>query len=128
MISFSTDYVIYYYYSTSLAFPDECDPETVHDFVSASSQSGWLCWETLVELKLFEERAVHLWRRKHQDRALSIKLTPVDVDVALGMRMGSTDSMLEESVDVTEVRERKKAWPSITVAVSICRSKQKKDL
>ncbi len=128
-------YLLLFYYSGIFCLvADVCDPDSLHEFglvgrqpAGRSVQGGWLCSETLVELKLYE-RAIHLWRRKHQDKDLTVKLTPVDVDVALGRQHGPPSSvplhhgggmeMMEESVDVAEFRERKKGWPAITVAVS----------
>jgi len=80
-------------------------------------QNGWLNTKTtLVELKL-REKAVHLWRRKHQDLAqILVKVTPVDVNSANHQH----PSLDEESVDVAEVRERSgKTWPVVDVAVRL---------
>lgn len=78
-------------------------------------QTGWLGKETLVELKLYE-KAIHIWKKKHQDKDLYVKVTPVDVAVA-SQQSFSMD--LEESLDINETREKNKVWPIVNVAVRI---------
>ncbi len=118
-------------------FSDVCDPSKVDMFgsppnnpSSCSTQSGWLCLEKLVEIKLME-KSVQMWRSKHKDRRLRVKLTPVDVGTVIGVGNSSSNSgnsgncsalqlmHMDESVDVDVARERKAAWPIVSVAVSL---------
>ena len=78
-------------------------------------QTGWLHNDTLVEIKLYE-RAVHIWKRKHEGKDLFVKVTPVDVAQA-SQQSFSMD--LDESLDISEtIARRNKSWPIVNVAVS----------
>ena len=110
----------------------DCCTSAIDTFGSISSPprgrpvlGGWLCHETLVELKLLERSSVHLWRSKHRNKEISVKITPVDVNT-VGACGGSASSrnpplaclVQEESVDIADYRERSPIWPAVHVAVS----------
>jgi hypothetical protein len=104
----------------TIYFPlDSCDVTFVHEFGFINPKrkmvhTGWLADDTLVEIKLFE-RAVHIWKRKHEGKDLFVKVTPVDVALA---NQQSFSMDLDESVDISETRARNKSWPLVNVAVS----------
>ena len=99
---------------------DRCDVSAVHDFGRTGPgraslvQTGWLGLDTLVELKVYEPDSIRIWKKKHADKELYIKVTPVDVALA-AQQSFSVD--LDESVDISETRMRNKAWPLVNVAV-----------
>lgn len=97
---------------------DMADPDSIHEFgfintQESLTQCGWLTKETLVELKLFE-KPVQIWKKKHQNKNLFVKITPVDVKEA-GQQ--SFCSEMDESIDIAETRFKGKSWPVINAAV-----------
>lgn len=96
---------------------DMADPDSIHEFgfintQESLTQCGWLTKETLVELKLFE-KPVQIWKKKHQNKNLFVKITPVDVKEA-GQQ--SFCSEMDESIDIAETRFKGKSWPVINAA------------
>ena len=86
-------------------------------------QRGWLIHETLVQLKLHGGSALQIWKQKHKNKDLYIKVTPIETSRssfheggALSSRQNSID--MEESTDISETREKRKNWPIVEVAVS----------
>ena len=86
-------------------------------------QRGWLIHETLVQLKLHGGSALQIWKQKHKNKDLYIKVTPIETsrssfneEGALSSRQNSID--MEESTDISETREKRKNWPIVEVAVS----------
>ena len=86
-------------------------------------QRGWLIHETLVQLKLHGGSALQIWKQKHKNKDLYIKVTPIETSRssfheggALSSRQNSID--MEESTDISETREKRKLWPIVEVAVS----------
>ena len=67
---------------------------------SKDIQRGWLTSETVVQLKIFGEKALNIWR---EEKEFSIKVTPVKAD-----RQNLEDSLSEDS----------QSWPILEVAVS----------
>ena len=85
-------------------------------------QRGWLIHETLVQLKLHGGSALQIWKQKHKNKDLFIKVTPIETSrSSLGegvtsSRQNSVD--MEESTDISDTRAKRKQWPVVEVAVS----------
>ena len=98
------------------------DDSLVHNFgfISALNRSdvqmGWLCAETLVELKL-HDNAIEMWKKRHKNKDLFVKITPVDVNQAQHNQQQSLSLDLDESLDVSLTRANAKSWPIVQVAV-----------
>ena len=88
-------------------------------------QRGWLIHETLVQLKFHGGSALQIWKQKHKNKDLFIKVTPIETSKAsmnlaneggaLSSRQNSID--MEESTDIAETRAKRKVWPIVEVAV-----------
>ena len=79
---------------------------------SKDIQRGWLTSETVVQLKIFGEKALNIWR---EEKEFSIKVTPVKAD-----RQNLEDSLSEDSqsMDLNGTRDTFQRWPILEVAVS----------
>ena len=89
-------------------------------------QRGWLINETLVQLKLHGQSALQIWKQKHKNKDFYIKVTPIKTSKSAShlsnatttpSRQNSVD--MDESIDISETRSRKKLWPIVEVAVSL---------
>ncbi len=104
---------------------DRCDVSVIHDFgllnnndaASSAIQTGWLGTDTLLELRLYED-ALQIWKKKHADKELFLKVTAIDVELANQGRSMSLDIGDDVSVDIAETRDKQKSWPIVNVAVS----------
>ena len=47
-------------------------------------QSGWLTHETVVQLKLQGSKAINVWKKKHADKKLYVKVKIVNLRVLKG--------------------------------------------
>ena len=83
-------------------------------------QRGWLIHETLVQLKLHGQSALQIWKQKHKNKELYIKVTPIETsasNVSTKTRSRQNSIDMEESTDISETRSRRKMWPIVEVAV-----------
>ena len=84
-------------------------------------QRGWLIHETLVQLKLHQPSALNIWKQKHKNKDLYIKVTPLQTSQSgyeFSRRNSRQDSIdMEESIDISETRATRKVWPIVEVAV-----------
>ena len=84
-------------------------------------QRGWLIHETLVQLKLHQPSALKIWKQKHKDKDLYIKVTPIQTSQSgseFSRRNRRRDRIdMEESIDISETRATRKVWPIVEVAV-----------
>ena len=84
-------------------------------------QRGWLIHETLVQLKFHGGSALQIWKQKHKNKDLFIKVTPIQTSKAneggdpLSSRQNSID--MDESIDIADTRAKGKVWPVVEVAV-----------
>ena len=80
-------------------------------------QRGWLVNETAVQLKIFGEKALNIWKKKHKNKEFYIKMTPVKANKStFGDLPCSNDD--SQSLDMSATRDRWQSWPIMEVAVS----------
>lgn len=82
------------------------------------TQRGWLTNETVIQLKLYGEKGLHIWKKKHKNKEFYIKVTPVKFDKHLGDSGFQSFSDDSQSMDLCATREKFKRWPLVEVAVS----------
>ncbi|KAJ9595971.1 hypothetical protein L9F63_012864, partial [Diploptera punctata] len=78
---------------------------------------GWLTTETVVQIKLFGDDAIQLWKRKLQGRKIYVKLTPLVLSRKKTLDFIPVENLLEESMDTQDVTERSDVWPLAEVTV-----------
>lgn len=84
----------------------------------SNSQRGWLTSDTVVQLKLFGEKGLNVWKKKHKAKDFYIKVTPVKGNrSSLEESMSFTDD--SQSLDMNATRDKWQRWPIVEVAVSI---------
>ena len=75
-------------------------------------QRGWLTDEQLIQFKLCPG-ALSLYKKKHAGHRLWVKLTPLVKE----WQHQDTAELLEDSVDIQDVRSRSGVWPIVEAAV-----------
>ena len=55
-------------------FTEPCDVESVADF-STEFQRGWLTSESIVQLKLFGDNSLNIWKSKFEGQQLCVKVS-----------------------------------------------------
>jgi len=73
---------------------------------------GWLTKETIVQFKLFNE-PIQMWKKSLRGKTFRVKVTPIGVNSSNTM---DDNSIVEDSMDVTEMRNAINSWPIIEVA------------
>jgi len=73
---------------------------------------GWLTKETIVQFKLFND-PIEMWKKSLRGKSFRVKITPVGVNYP---NVIEDNSIVEDSLDVQEVRNAVKAWPIVEVA------------
>lgn len=83
-------------------------------------QRAWITKETIVQLKLFGEKALNIWRKKHNGKDFFIKVTPVKANKSNmeDSTMHTSCSDDSQSMDFIATRDRWQQWPIVEVAVS----------
>ncbi len=82
------------------------------------TQRGWLTSETVVQLKLFGEKGLHIWKKKHKGKEFFIKITPVNANKNLEEGIQTSFSDDSQSLDLLAARDKYQRWPLVEVAVS----------
>ena len=86
-------------------------------------QRGWLTNETVVQLKLFGDKALNIWKKKYRSCEFFIKVTPVKANKSNDAReLQSSFSDDSQSMDMNSTRDKWQSWPIVEVAVSIIHS------
>ena len=83
-------------------------------------QRGWLTNETVVQLKLFGEKSLNIWKKKYRNREFFVKATPVRANKS-NMEDPTVPSFNDDSqsMDMISTRDKFQSWPIVEVAVSI---------
>ena len=84
-------------------------------------QRAWMTHETVVQLKIFGENALNIWKKKYKGRDFFVKVTPVNANKSnMEDSFQSTFSDDSQSLDMNATRDKWQTWPIIEVAVSNC--------
>ena len=104
---------------------ENSDPESKAVFGQAGqevrAQRGWLTSETAVQLKIYGERGLNIWKKKHKNKDFYIKITPIKASLSSNLEDGfqaSNFSDDSQSMDMNATRDKYQRWPIVEVAVS----------
>ena len=103
----------------SYSISERCDSNVISTFGHEDSrvQRGWLVNETVVQLKIFGDKALNIWKKKHKGKDFYIKMTAVNANKStFGEVPSSNDD--SQSMDLCATRNKWQSWPIVEVAVS----------
>ncbi|CAB3361909.1 Hypothetical predicted protein [Cloeon dipterum] len=85
-------------------------------------ERGWLTSETVIQLKLFGEEPIKMWKRRLLNKQVLVKVTPVTISAGNAPdRLAKTSELsLDESMDTLELSgnsSEKNVWPITELSV-----------
>ena len=101
---------------------ERCDASNVSRFGYIGGDSndckvlnGWLTDDKVVQMKIFGEKSLNIWKKRHKTKDFYIKVTPIRANRSGEDSNGSLGDD-SQSVDIMETRDKYQRWPIVEVA------------